>query len=156
MTPGTGSSPPVLSPCADGWKTTPVCTIKTPDPRGGRGEWECVCQDIQEALPRLIAQGAPEELLCWCADGLEPVCGARFTRRARRVELPHSEIELALDRGVLLGGGKEVPLCEVEMELKAGTEEDLEFYARYMAERYDLHPETRSKFQRAKALSEEV
>ncbi len=41
-----------------------------------------------------------------------------ITRRALTVELESCTVELALDSGVLLGSGRELPLCEVEVELK--------------------------------------
>ena len=40
-----------------------LCTLKTPGENGGRGEWEVAEWDIRQALPRLAALGAPEELL---------------------------------------------------------------------------------------------
>ena len=32
---------------------TAVCTLKTPAKNGGRGEWECLCDDIHSAIPEL-------------------------------------------------------------------------------------------------------
>ena len=58
-----------------------VCTLKTPSPDGGRGEWEVTCPDIADALEPLVALGAPEELLHLGAD-LRPLCAARFVRLA--------------------------------------------------------------------------
>ena len=63
-----------------------------------------------------------------------------------------AQIELALDRGVLLGGGKEAPLCEVELELKSGSEETLVALAEAIAREFSLSPEPKSKFQRAREL----
>ena len=40
-----------------------LCTLKTPGEKGGRGEWEVAEGDIRQALPKLAALGAPEELL---------------------------------------------------------------------------------------------
>ena len=64
-----------------------------------------------------------------------------------------SLLELALDRGVLTGGGREIPLCEVEVELKSGSREAVLAFAKELAQRFDLAPETRSKFRRALALA---
>ena len=63
-------------------------------------------------------------------------------------------VEIALDRGVLLGGGREVPLCEVEVELKAGQPEAAVAFAENLAEEFGLRPERKSKFRRALALAE--
>jgi inorganic triphosphatase YgiF len=130
-----------------------VCTVKTPDGDHGRGEWELVEQDIEAAVPMLCKLGAPEELLDLTKNGLVVSCGARFTRRAKLLSSPKGEVELALDEGVLLGGGKELPLREVEIELKSGPEELAESYAKALAEMFQLTPEPKSKFARAQRLA---
>lgn len=128
-----------------------VCTVKTNLPDGSRGEWEVEADEIAEALPRLVSMGAPEALLAHCAQGLRPTCGARFTRNAAMVNGGRSE--LALDSGVLLGGGKEEPLCEVEVELKQGMDEETACFAKALAEKYGLVPQPKSKLARARALT---
>jgi inorganic triphosphatase YgiF len=62
--------------------------------------------------------------------------------------------ELALDSGVLLGGGREIPLCEAELELKSGSKDAMIHYAQILACRFKLVPERKSKFRRAAALAE--
>ncbi len=131
-----------------------VCTVKTPAGNAGRGEWECVCGDIREALPELCKLGAPEYVLLLASSGLTEVCGARFTRRAVDVVTADFTAELALDSGVLLGGGREETLCEVELELKSGSREAMTAYMQMVAFRHGLVPESKSKFRRAKALAE--
>ena len=83
-----------------------------------------------------------------------PVCGARFTRTAFQLALGNTRLELALDRGVLLGGGKELPLYEVEAELKAGEASDVDRFGAYLQAAFGLEPEARSKFARARKLAE--
>ena len=100
----------------------------------------------------MIAAGAPKELEELVSGGVAPTCGARFTRLACRVAYGASEMELALDEGVLLGGGREEPLCEVEAELKRGSKEDTLAFGAFLAETYGLTPEPRSKLARALAL----
>lgn len=132
-----------------------VCTVKTPVEGYGRGEWECGCDDILSALPKLIALGAPEALAVWAAEGLQEVCAARFTRQAADFNWNGAVLEIALDRGVLIGGGREVPLCEIEVELKSGEPDSAMAFARELAERYGLRSEKKSKFRRALALAKE-
>lgn len=132
-----------------------VCTLKTPQSDNGRGEWECRCQRIEDAIARLVAAGCPAEAAELAAGGLEPVCGAEFTRRALTVNFRDAVLEVALDRGVLLGGGKELPLCEAEVELKSGSEEAALAFARDFAGEFGLKPEERSKVARALALAGE-
>lgn len=132
-----------------------VCTVKVPAPGGARGEWECHCPRIEDAIDELCKLGAPAELPHWVTDGLAPVCGAKFTRLAADIVTPEFTAELALDRGVLLGGGGEIPLCEVELELKSGDRSAMDGYTRILAARFGLISEKKSKFARAKALAEE-
>jgi len=130
-----------------------VCTVKTPAPGGGRGEWETECGDIHDAIPRLVAAGAPEELLELTKSGVSPVCAARFTRLAAQRTLEECTVELALDRGVLMGGGRELPFAEVEVELKQGSEAAATQFARVLAGVFSLVQEPRSKVQRALDLA---
>ena len=83
-----------------------------------------------------------------------PICGARFLRKAKTVTLPDCTVEIALDKGVLLGGGKEIPLCEVEVELKTGPEGAAVTFAQALAAEFGLQPEQKSKFKRASMLAE--
>lgn len=126
-----------------------VCTLKTPLPGGARGEWEVRWEDITTAPEELCKLGAPAELAPLTADGLVEVCGARFTRLAGLIDLPGGQAELALDRGVLTGGGREIPLFEVEVEHKTGTEEVTVAFAEKIAAQFGLEPERNSKFRRA-------
>ena len=130
-----------------------VCTVKTPISGHGRGEWECNCQDIEVGITELCKLGAPKELLYWTAQGVSPVCGAKFHRRAGTLEFGGAVLELALDQGILLGGGKQIPLCEVEVELKSGDTEIAVAFAAALAERFDLKPQPKSKFRRALSLA---
>ena len=129
-----------------------VCTVKTPASNGGRGEWEICFPEITAAVAPLVELGAPEALLSLAAQGLEPVCGARFTRLAAQISVENTLVELALDRGTLTGGGRELPFAEVEVELKSGREADAVGFARSLAETFSLVPEPKSKVQRALEL----
>ena len=129
-----------------------VCTLKTPA-KQGRNEWETECDNIQDAIPVLCKLGGPEELSSLTQAGLVPVCGAKFTRIAKTVQLPDAVVELALDRGVLTGGDKALPFYEVEAELKSGSEAALMVFAQALAQRFSLKPEPKSKFRRSLDLS---
>lgn len=130
-----------------------VCALKTPGDGFGHGEWEVRCDRIEDALALFLENGAPQQLSLLAAAGLFPTCGARFTRLAGLIKAPGCTVELALDEGVLLGGGKEKSLCEVEVELKEGSEEAAAAFAMALAQEYGLRPETRSKIARAMALA---
>ena len=130
-----------------------VCTLKTPLPDGSRGEWEVECASITKSIPLLYALGAPKDLVVLSVNGLTESCGARFTRLAGLIQLKDAAVELALDRGVLLGGGKELPFAEVEVELKSGNQETAVRFAQDLARELELIPEPRSKVARARALA---
>ena len=130
-----------------------VCTFKRPREDGSRGEWEVEAPSIMEGVMKLCQAGADWELMRATAGGLIEVCGARFNRLAARVEIPGGVVELALDQGVLMGRGKELPFAEVEVELKAGSDEAAVAFARTLAGEFGLTEEPRSKFVRAMALA---
>ena len=130
-----------------------VCALKTPGTGFGHGEWEVCCSRIADAVPLLLEKGAPAELAGFAAKGFVPTCGATFTRLAGLIHGPGCTVELALDEGVLLGGGKEQPLCEVEVELKEGSEAAVIAFAEVLAAELGLVPEHKSKVARARALA---
>ena len=85
-----------------------VCTLKAPAEQG-RAEYEISCPDIETAIPALCEQAKLPELSQLLAEGIEPVCGARFTRRARRVTLDNGEVEVALDRAFCWAAARKNP-----------------------------------------------
>lgn len=128
-----------------------VCTLKTPA-GAARSEFEVRCEDISEAIPRFPSMGCPKDFSGLVQEGVIPICGAKFTRIAKTVVMPECTVELALDQGVLMGGGKEIPLCEVEVELKDGDVRFCDLFAKTLAARFGLKREDKSKFRRALAL----
>ena len=129
-----------------------VCTLKTPADLG-RQEFEVNCDTIEMGIEELCKLGAPQELVLLTAGGVEPVCGAAFTRLVRTVDLEGCTVEVALDKGTLFGGDKTQPLCELEVELKAGEPNMARSFAMLLAAKYGLQPEHKSKFKRALALT---
>ena len=130
-----------------------VCTFKRPHADGGRGEWEVEADSIMEGVMKLCQAGADWELMRTTAGGLVETCGAKFTRLAKQLEVPGGKVELALDQGVLMGKGRELPFREVEVELKEGSDEVAADFAKALAEEFGLVPEPKSKFVRAMALA---
>ena len=130
-----------------------ICTFKFPVDGLGRGEFEVECDTIEAAIPELCKLSGMEELALLTQAGLTQVCGARFTRLAIPVASGQSLLELALDRGVLTGGGREVALFEVEAELKAGDPKDADLFGTWLQATFGFAPENRSKFRRALSLA---
>lgn len=132
-----------------------VCTLKTPGDQRGKGEWETHCRDILQAIPELAGMSGLTELEALTKDGVIRTCGARFVRQALLIPIDSGAAELALDSGFLLGGGRELPFWEAELELKAGSPEALFAFGREFAARFGLQIEPKSKFARARALGQE-
>ena len=130
-----------------------VCTFKRPRDDGSRAEWEVEAASIMEGVMKLCQAGADWELMRITAGGLMETCGARFTRLAAPLEIPGGRVELALDQGVLLGRGKELPFAEVEVELKEGADQAAIAFAQALAEEFQLEKEPKSKFVRAMTLA---
>ncbi len=131
-----------------------ICTVKTPLSDGSRGEWELEWTEPATMVNALCCAGAPAMLLELTKDGITEVCGAKFIRLAKTISGDGWEVELALDEGFLTGGGRVVPLCELEVELKSGDDGAAVAFAKKIARKYDLRPENQSKFRRAKLLAE--
>lgn len=132
-----------------------VICVKAPLPDAAdsrlRGEWELEGAELRAALPRLAEMGAPVRL----PPGQDPVpvCGADFRRTAVLLRLADgSACELALDRGVLFGAGRSLPLCELELELKEGPPDAAEALSQSLRQRFGLRPQAQSKYARARSL----
>ena len=130
-----------------------VCTLKTPGANGLRGEFEVECDSIETAIAELCKLSGLEELATLASAGLQEVCSAAFHRAAVTVSLEGAVAEVALDEGLLLGGGRELPLCELEVELKDGDRKAVIAFAHSLAARFGLEPERQSKFRRALDLA---
>ncbi len=129
----------------------PVYTFKAPGSGYERVEFECEAASVQEAARKLSAAGAPSELAQ--LETFPVLCGARFERTTILLEAGGAAIELALDDGVLTAGERTEPICEVELELKAGPVEPMLALKDRLAEEFSLTESTQSKFARARALA---
>ena len=132
-----------------------VCNLKIPMPDGSRGEWETKSADLLSGIRTLCQQGAPAELLTLAEGGLTSICGARFLRLAKTIVLENAAVELALDQGILMGGGREELLCEVEVESKAGADEATIAFAADLARAFSLTEAHETKFHRALMLAQQ-
>lgn len=93
-------------------------------------------------LPTLMPAGA----------SLKPAFNVRVSRRQRLVRHDGAEIELALDRGEVVGGDASTPICEVELELKSGAPSALFTLARTLGEAAPLYLSFDTKAARGQAL----
>ena len=125
----------------------------TPEGMRAHEEYECFAQTVAEGLSILPKRGAP---LTLCAQALaaplEIICTVDFRRCAILLQQDNTVCELALDQGTLRHGEKTAPLCEIELEYVAGSEEAFHALAAELAEHLSLVPEPESKLARAMKL----
>ena len=120
-----------------------------------RNEWQCAVDNIEDAIPILIDQGAPRELKSLLkGKGLVPCCGADFQRRSVCLYMDEGvRIEMAGDYGILFAGETQIPICELEMELLYGDAGSLPPLCEQLMVDYSLREERRSKYERARSLA---
>ena len=137
-------------------------TLKTASGTGAtetvRGEWEVALPD---AAPRLTAFEDPAILDLTglvLPDELQPVFETRFRRQTVLVEWPDAnqppaQIEVALDRGAIRARGTEVPISEIELELKHGAPRSLFELAQSIRELVPVRLEPQDKAARGYGLA---
>lgn len=86
------------------------------------------------------------------ATSLELIHTTRVRRRLLIVALHGSEIEVAFDRGQVEAGGRLLPVCEVEAELKHGDASDLIEFGRQCIDAHAMWLSTTSKAARGNLL----
>jgi inorganic triphosphatase YgiF len=85
---------------------------------------------------------------------LQPVFVTDFRRTIRRLDpVAGTQIEFCLDRGTISAGTAQLPISEIELELKSGPPEQLLEFALGLLERLPLRLESASKAQRGYALA---
>ena len=100
-----------------------------------------------------VDQSAVRDFLEPLRDQLQPAFVTHFQRRSWLLEPRDGvRIELALDRGTIEAGDRRQPICEIELELVSGAVGDLFDLALALQATLPLHPEARSKSDRAYRL----
>ncbi|MGI6752032.1 MAG: CYTH domain-containing protein [Anaerovoracaceae bacterium] len=79
---------------------------------------------------------------------LYKILDINFTRKRMRVDTGDSICEVAIDTGEIVTNEGVLPICELEIELFSGTEEDVLNIGNVLSEKYGLVPENRSKYAR--------
>lgn len=118
-----------------------------------RPEWECA---VDGDTPRLDAAGGLLALAipAEARARIVPIFSTDVERTIRVVRTADSEIELAIDRGQVRAGTRSAPLCEIELELKAGAPQALFDLARRIDRSVPLRLGVLSKSERGYALAE--
>ena len=134
-----------------------VQTLKTEGERRGglsqRGEYEMTVTRGSPDWTRF-----PDDALALVPEALReqvvPVFETRFTRTAWLIKRPGgAQIEVALDVGEVRAGKHREPICEIELELKAGQPDALFALAQGWAEQLDCVPLDVSKAERGVRLA---
>lgn len=117
-----------------------------------RSEWEVPVTGGILDLDKLSASPWHSFFTLDIQSRLIPIFVTDFWRTIWLMELPNCLIELALDEGEIQAKNKQVPICEVELELKSGAPESLFDLARELRKSIALQPEDRSKADRGYML----
>ncbi|MEM7190358.1 MAG: CYTH and CHAD domain-containing protein [Pseudomonadota bacterium] len=105
------------------------------------------------ALGRIGDHDLREEVIGLSRAGLDVVAETRFRRAARDLHPAKGvEIELAIDTGELIGGGRTLDFVEAEFELKFGAPSDLYETAAQLIRTGPVRYAAAAKSQRARAL----
>ncbi len=83
---------------------------------------------------------------------LHSLLETRFLRRRLRVDTGKSICEVAIDEGEIVTDFGNLPICELEIELFSGDQEDVSQIGETLAEKYRLVIENRSKYARGLKL----
>jgi inorganic triphosphatase YgiF len=102
-----------------------------------------------------LAGTAFEAVLGPLKDQLQPEFRTQFKREIRDITgAAGGVIEVDIDEGEILAGERREPLCEVELELKSGTVDDVFALALLLVERHPLVLDNRSKAERGGRLAQ--
>ncbi|HEX7876123.1 MAG TPA: CHAD domain-containing protein [Sphingobium sp.] len=92
-----------------------------------RSEWEL---PVSDSIPVMDERTPVPALLAGSSAALAPIFDVKVERRTWIVTEGDSSIELVIDRGAVQSGTRTAPICEVELELKAGSADALFVMAR--------------------------
>ena len=95
----------------------------------------------------------PDTISALCSIDPVPLFITEFNREIINVAFGSSIIETAFDEGVITNGkDRQIPICELESELKEGNEADLTAFGELLADAFSLAPLSDSKLKRGLSL----
>jgi len=86
---------------------------------------------------------------------LHSLLETRFLRSRVRIDTGKSICEIAIDEGEIVTDFGNLPICELEIELFTGDQEEVQKLGDMLAAKYSLIPEDRSKYARGLKLLED-
>ena len=116
-----------------------------------RGEWTSRVEAPVADISRLPETAPHDELDLGTCD-LLPVFASDIARRQKRLDANAASIEVSLDVGSIVAGGRETPVSELEFELLSGPVADMLRHVRSILAEHRLSVFTRSKAARGMSL----
>lgn len=118
-----------------------------------RAEWNIKVEngnaDPQVFTKTTVDQNILKEL---STKKLIPIVQTNFVREVVILTIDDNKIEVALDKGKINGNGNEIPILEIELELKEGEEKILLEIGEKLIKEFPLELSNKSKFARGLAL----
>lgn len=84
---------------------------------------------------------------------LKPIVVTDFVRECAVIEWQNSQVEIALDQGTVWGKNNKSPICELELELKDGNENDLLDLKTKLMQRFAIENSVISKYKKGLILA---
>lgn len=118
-----------------------------------RAEWNVKVEngeaDLQAFAKTTVDQSILKEL---STKKLIPIVQTNFVREVVILMIDDNKIEVALDKGIIIGNGNKIPILEIELELKEGKEKILMEIGEKLIKEFPLKLSNKSKFARGLAL----
>lgn len=133
-----------------------LLSVKQAGPSGvARGEWECPISGDRPSREDLAATPAGAVLARNGSEcDLKPLYTVAVERASLLVKQGSTEIEIAVDRGEIKRQDRQLPICELELELKKGEPRQLFALARRFIEKAPLRLSFISKGERGERFTE--
>lgn len=117
-----------------------------------RKEWENPVPTEDPVLPAIEDADIRRQVIACAADSLEPVFRTEVTRTTRRLVFEDGEITMDIDSGEIVTANARRPICEMELELKAGPPHHLHDLALEILPEVDFRLSALSKAEQGFAL----
>lgn len=122
-----------------------------------RPEYNLALPDSRPDFQALVEKyQLPFENLEQIAESLQPIFSTDFTRKTWLLQVGQSELEVALDQGIIKNHFGKEPICELEFEIKQGNLSDLFTLVEVMPKADGMWLSNLSKAQRGYLLGQAV
>lgn len=118
-----------------------------------RAEWNLKVEN-GEANPQVFTKTTVDQTIVreLSTKELTPIVQTNFVREVVILTIGNDKIEIAMDKGEIIGNGNKAPILEIELELKAGKEKILIELGEKLMKEFSLKLSNKSKFLRGLEL----